>query len=264
MQLVARRDVDAALAAADGADALALGRGFLVDFVFARLFANRETDAAASQQAALFLLFQQVMRVGLGGRTDIDITAGLQVHVPISGNGRTGDRQVIAGADADAVTTQQCTVLARGSVVGHSVAAALVQEAFFLGTFLAVARLALGGRIEGDILFCLQGDGTLVTVKGAAGDRDIALTPDNRDALLTAEGAAGADFALGLFDAMAFGFALVFVFAVQILRAAARVFNGHVLRAGANTPLFALNLRAFRQQLVTRHQSDALITAECA
>ncbi|KXJ03699.1 hypothetical protein AN414_25080 [Serratia marcescens] len=133
VQLVARRDVDTALAAADGADALALGGGFLVDFVFARLFANGEPDATAAQQAALFLLFQQVMRVGLGGRTDIDVTAGLQVHVPVSGNGRAGDRQVIAGANTNAVTTQQCTVLARGSVVGHSVAAALVQEAFSFG-----------------------------------------------------------------------------------------------------------------------------------
>ncbi|MEL5362983.1 hypothetical protein PTR03_02460, partial [Serratia nevei] len=66
MQLVARRDVDAALAAADGAEALALGPAFLVDFMFARLFANGEADTTAAQQAAFFLLFQPVMRVGLG------------------------------------------------------------------------------------------------------------------------------------------------------------------------------------------------------
>lgn len=71
------------------------------------------------------------MRLGFGGRTDIDITAGLQVYILVGGNGRTGDCQVIAGADADAVATQQRAVLARGSVIGHGMAAALVQEAFF-------------------------------------------------------------------------------------------------------------------------------------
>ena len=42
------------LAAADGADALALGPAFLVDFVFTRLLANRKPNATAAQQAALF------------------------------------------------------------------------------------------------------------------------------------------------------------------------------------------------------------------
>ena len=101
-------------------------------------------------------------------------------------------------------------------------------------------------------------------MQGAAGDRDIALTTDNRDALLTAEGAAGADFAFGLLFAMAFGFALAFVFAVLVLRAAARVFNGHVLCTDANTPLFAVNLRAFGQQAVARHQGNTLVAAERA
>ncbi len=132
VQLVARRDVDAALTAADGADALALGPAFLVDFVFARLFANGEADAAAAQQAAFFLLFQPVMRVGLGGRADVDVTAGLQVHVLVGGNGRAGDRQIVAGADADAVAAEQATFLACGGVMRHTVAAAFFQETFFL------------------------------------------------------------------------------------------------------------------------------------
>ncbi len=132
VQLVTRRDVDAALTAADGADTLALSPAFLVDFVFTRLFTNGEADAAAAQQAAFFLLFQQVMRVGLGGRADVDVTAGLQVHVPVSGNGRAGDRQIVAGADADAVAAQQAAFLACGGVMRHAVAAAFFQEAFFL------------------------------------------------------------------------------------------------------------------------------------
>ncbi len=132
VQLVARRDVDAALAAADGADALALGPAFLVDFVFTRLFANRKPNATAAQQAALFLLFQSVMRVGLGGRTDVNVTAGLQVHVPVGGNGRAGNRQVVTGVNADAVAAQQAAFLARGRIVGDTVAAAFFQEALFL------------------------------------------------------------------------------------------------------------------------------------
>ena len=124
--------------------------------------------------------------------------------------------------------------------------------------------LAVGGVVKGHIVFRLQGDGALVAVQGAAGDRDVAFTPDHGHTLAPAEGAAGADFALGLLFAMALGFAFALVFAVQILRAAARVFNGHVPRADANTPLFTVNLRAFGQQAVARHQGDALVSAECA
>lgn len=98
--------------------------------MFARLFANGEPNTTAAQQAALFLLFQPVVRVGLGGRTDIDVISGLQVHVPVGGNGRAGDRQVIAGVDADAVAAEQAAFLAGGRIVGDTVAAAFSGSPF--------------------------------------------------------------------------------------------------------------------------------------
>ena len=122
---------------------------------------------------------------------------------------------------------------------------------------------AVGSVVKGDILFRLQGDGTLFAVQGTAGDRNVTFTPDHCHAVARAEGAAGADFALGLLDAMAFGFALAFVFAVPVLRAGTRVFNGHVLRADANTPLFAVNLHTFGQQAVARHRGDARRRRAC-
>lgn len=70
------------------------------------------------------------MRVGLGGRTDVNVTAGLQVHVLVGGNGRAGNRQVVTGVNADAVAAQQAAFLARGRVIGDTVAAAFSGSPF--------------------------------------------------------------------------------------------------------------------------------------
>lgn len=38
---------------------------------------------------------------------------------------------------------------------------------------------AVGSVVKGDILFRLQGDGTLFAVQGTAGDRNVTFTPDH-------------------------------------------------------------------------------------
>jgi len=75
---VARRDVHAALTAADGADALAQDDAFLINFVPRGLPADGEADAAAAQQATFFLFFQLVVAVGLGRRANLHIAPGPQ------------------------------------------------------------------------------------------------------------------------------------------------------------------------------------------
>ena len=68
MHAVFRSDGHVALVAAYGAGALALDDAVLVHFVTRGLAADGQADAAAVQQSALFLLFQQVVGFGFGGR----------------------------------------------------------------------------------------------------------------------------------------------------------------------------------------------------
>ncbi len=120
---------------------------------------------------------------------------------------------------------------------------------------------AVGSVVKGDILFRLQGVAP-VRCAGTAGDRNVTFTPDHCHAVARAEGAAGADFALSLLDAMAFGFALAFVFAVwSCVRV--RASNGHVLRADIARPSCCQSAH-FGQQAVARHRGDATVAAERA
>ncbi|CUI31748.1 Uncharacterised protein [Achromobacter xylosoxidans] len=68
MHAVFRSDGHVALGTAYGAGAQALDDAVLVRFVARGLVAEGEADAAAVQQSALFLLFQQVVGFGFGGR----------------------------------------------------------------------------------------------------------------------------------------------------------------------------------------------------
>ena len=95
---------------------------------------------------------------------------------------------------------------------------------------------AVGSVVKGDILFACRAMAPcslcrVLPVTVTSPSRPTTVTPSRALKVLPVLISRSV-----LLDAMAFGFALAFVFAVPVLRAGTRVFNGHVLRADANTP----------------------------
>lgn len=122
---------------------------------------------------------------------------------------------------------------------------------------------AVGSVVKGDILFRLQGDGTCSLCRVLP----VTVTSPSRPTTVTPSRALKVLPVLISRSVCSMRWLLVcprVCFAVLVLRAGTRVFNGHVLRADANTPLFAVNLHTFGQQAVARHQGDALVAAERA
>ncbi|CCK00650.1 hypothetical protein BN130_3435 [Cronobacter malonaticus 507] len=113
--------------------------------------ADGKADPAGSHQAALFLLFELPVRIGVGCRRDLHVFTGAQRDVTVACHRRAFDEQIFARLQRDVIAAQQRARFARGALFRDRVRGGFLEETFLGFGFLFVVVIALGGGREVNI-----------------------------------------------------------------------------------------------------------------